>query len=67
MDETIEVGDRFETRDGRDRGRVIRVTELRGDEIKVRTDVHPNNPGAVGLHRWTSANTLQKRYRKISR
>lgn len=67
MNTKIEVGDRFADRDRRNEGRVVEVRQVTADEVKVQVEVHPNNPSAVGIHRWLSRTTLLERYNRISR
>lgn len=67
-------GDRFESKDSRDRGRVVEVVELAGTypltgerRWRVRTEAHPLNPYAVGNVSNVSESGLLGRYRRISR
>lgn len=62
------VGDRFEDRDRRHEGRIVEVTKVNilAGRAQIRVDVHPNNPDAVGIHRWVSWSTLAERYWKVS-
>jgi flagellar basal body rod protein FlgC len=64
---SIEVGDRFETKDPRDEGKIVVVRQVVRDHVKIQTEVHPKNPNAVGLHRWVVDSGLLKHYRKVSR
>lgn len=72
----FEKGDRFLDLDKRRDGRVIEVDQV-GQKInvhtnefepayKVRTEVHPYNPSAIGKSRWITERTLEGYYRKIS-
>lgn len=99
----IEVGDRFETRDSRDAGRIVEVVELLGlsergasriariqgerespvygisnaeridwyrqreTHYRIRTEVHPRNPDAVGRAIRVQENTLREKYKRVSR
>lgn len=65
----IEKGDRFADRDPRNEGRVVEVIEetTESGEVRVKTEVHPNNPTAVGRRIWISRETLLKRFNRISR
>lgn len=73
----IEVGNRFETLDERDAGRVVEVIEhvsgprfigdQRGDVFRTRTEAQPKNPEAVGNVQRISERTLRTKYRRISR
>ena len=88
----IEVGDRFETRDARDGGKVVEVVKVEGlsreglnrlgrvvsaardrwvrehyTTYRIRTEVHPNNPGAVGRTVRVQENTLRDKYKRVSR
>lgn len=98
----IVVGDRFETRDKRDAGKVVEVVRADGlnavgrDRIaringgperyygvtkadraewtrerytiyRIRTEVHPNNPSAVGRTVRVQENTLRDKYKRVSR
>lgn len=101
-DRPIEVGDRFETRDHRDDGKVVEVVQADGlnsfgrDRIarihggperdgygitkadraewtreryttfRIRTEVHPNNPSAVGRTVRVQENTLRDKYKRVS-
>lgn len=64
----IEVGDRFESRDRRDEGRIVEVRELRSDDrYRIQVEVHPKNPSAVGRRSTISGHTLRRIYTRISR
>lgn len=98
----IEVGDRFETRDARDEGKVVEVVKVEGlsadgraqitraesgparhygitreqhiewireryTTYRIRTEVHPNNPSAVGRTVRAQENTLREKYKRVSR
>lgn len=65
----IEKGDRFADRDPRNRGRVVEVIQetTESGEVRVKTEVHPTNPSAVGRRIWMSRETLLERYDRISR
>lgn len=72
----IEVGDRFESRDSRDRGRVVEVIDILqrrywgGEWLRyfhLKTEAHPNNPTAVGTVSRINERSLETRYRRISR
>ncbi|WP_405375953.1 MULTISPECIES: hypothetical protein [unclassified Microbacterium] len=98
----IEVGDRFETRDSRDAGRIVEVIEvlgldqcgrdriakvnagpdvvcgrtkqerteyhrLRNTHYRIRTEVHPRNPEAVGRRVKVQESTLRDKYNRVSR
>ena len=73
----IEPGDRFETKDQRDEGRVVEVVErvegpryagdARGNVFHVRTEAHPKNPEAVGNVSRVTERTLRKNYQRVSR
>lgn len=79
-----EVGDRFETRDSRDEGKIVEIIEvlqyprevwyqdgtsetLFGTRYRIKTEVNPKNPSAVGRRSHIAEHTLETRYRKISR
>ncbi|MDF2899678.1 MAG: hypothetical protein K0Q46_6464 [Rhodococcus erythropolis] len=102
-DRPIEVGDRFETRDKRDDGKLVEVvvadglnavgrdrmarieagperdrygttkaqrlewTRQRYTTYRIRTEVHPNNPSAVGRRVKIQENTLREKYKRVSR
>lgn len=68
----IEVGDRFETRDKRDAGKVVEVdfvdkTYFGERRYRIRTEVNPNNPSTVGRSRFIADNTLRSTYKRVSR
>lgn len=73
----IEVGDRFESRDKRDAGRVVEVTEFlsgpryagdpKGSIFRTVTEASPKNPQAVGNVQRVSERTLRGKYERISR
>lgn len=73
----IEVGDRFETLDERDAGRVVEVIEVvaqprwdgdaKGTIFRTRTEASPKNLDALGHLQKISERTLRKKYRRISR
>lgn len=99
----IEVGDRFESKDKRDGGRIVEVVDAEGLEergadriaglerdnrrtiygvsvedhiewtrqrhthFRIRTEVHPKNPTAVGRTIRVQENTLRDRFKRISR
>lgn len=73
----IEVGDRFETLDDRDAGRVVEITQFvdgprypsdpRGSRWYAKTEANPKNPDAVGNVSRISERTLRAKYRRISR
>lgn len=65
---TPRVGDRYEDKDKRHEGRVVEVREVNmlRQRAKVQVEVNPNNPSAVGIHRWISFDSLAKRYWKVS-
>lgn len=65
----IEKGDRFADRDPRNRGRVVEVIQEEVDwgVVRVKTEVHPNNPSAVGRHIRMKSTTLLERFDRISR
>lgn len=81
-DRPIEPGDRFESQDTRDEGRVIKVLETVVDRVdgtdeaaetervyRVQVQVHPDNPDAVG-HEYTIGETTLRNtthYRRVSR
>lgn len=69
MNTKIELGDRFEDRDPRNKGRVVEVIQetTESGEVRVKTEVHPNNPSAVGRRIWMKSTTLLKRFDRISR
>lgn len=76
-----QIGERYESTDSRDGGRVVEVIDQvldddgfeyvkpNGDYVfHVRTEVNPNNPSAVGNVSRVSERTLQgSHYRKVSR
>lgn len=69
----IEVGDRFESKDKRDEGRVVEVTEadpsrvLGRERFWVQTEAHPKNPDAIGHVSRVSGKTIRAKYTRISR
>ncbi|KSU52874.1 hypothetical protein [Microbacterium enclense] len=68
----IEVGDRFETRDARDGGKVVEVVEVKRNALGairylIRTEVHPRNPSAVGRAVRVQESTLRGAYKRVSR
>lgn len=73
----IEVGDRFETRDERDAGRVVEVIEVlsgpryvgdvKGWIFRTVTEASPKNPDAVGNVQRISEHTLRAKYKRVSR
>lgn len=73
----IEVGDRFETEDERDEGRVVEVIEIvaapryagdaKGWVYRTRTEASPKNPDAVGHVQKISERTLRSKYKRVSR
>lgn len=73
----IEVGDRFETKDKRDGGRVVEVIayvdgprftgDMRGRRFRVQTESHPKNPDAIGNVSRVSERTLRTKYERVSR
>jgi hypothetical protein len=77
IQQPIEPGDRFESEDSRDTGRVVEVIEIvdgpryvgdaRGSLYRVRTEAHPKNPQAVGNVSRVAERTLRKNYRRVSR
>lgn len=67
MNTKIELGDRFEDRDPRNKGRIVEVRQVGQDRIRVQVEVHPNNPSAVGRRIPISRTTLLERYNRISR
>lgn len=69
MNTKIEVGDRFADRDRRNEGRVVEVVQeaTESGEVRVKTEVHPNNPSAVGRRIWMKSTTLLERFDRISR
>ena len=69
MNTKIEKGDRFADRDPRNEGRVVEVIQetTESGEVRVKTEVHPNNPTAVGRRIWMKSTTLLERFDRISR
>jgi hypothetical protein len=100
----IEVGDRFESKDRRDGGRIVEVVESLGlsdhgearmararsvghvpswsnmtftefldwirageTNFRIKTEVHPNNPSAVGRTIRIQENTLREKFTRVSR
>lgn len=63
----IVVGDRFEDKDWRNEGRIVKVVEKRLQFVKVEVEVHPNNPVAIGRRNTVHESTLRTRYRRVSR
>lgn len=65
----IEVGDRFESKDTRDGGRIVEVRSLDAGwgRVWVQSEVNPTNPAAVGRRVRIGPDTLRKKYRRISR
>ena len=65
----INKGDRFITKDKRDEGRIVEVREVRldGEKFLIETEVHPNNPSAVGRKSVVKRDTLRHRYERINR
>ena len=69
----IEVGDRFESKDRRDRFKVVEVVQANPTsrytrkQYVIRTEVHESNPAAVGRKVWISDRILRTHYRKVSR
>jgi len=73
-DKGVQAGDRFESEDERDEGRVVKVLGPAvpiatddGPEWLVETVAHPKNPDAVGNVSRVSEFTLNDRYRRVSR
>lgn len=62
----IEIGDRFEDKDPRNEGRIIKVIEKDANRYRIETEVHPTNPRAVGRTFTVHESTLRNRYRKVS-
>lgn len=62
----IEIGDRFEDKDPRNEGRIIKVISRDLTFYRVETEVHPTNPTAVGRQTTVHESTLRRRYRKVS-
>lgn len=68
----IEVGDRFETRDPRDMGKIVEVGHVTRNyagqfRYCIRTEVHPRLPSAVGRTRMINDSTLRDNYKRVSR
>ena len=66
----IEVGDRFEMRDGRDAGRIVQVDRWSVSRAKweCHVDVAPKNPETVGRRTFISGRTLLGRtFKRVSR
>lgn len=68
----IEVGDRCETRDARDEGKVVEVDFVGRNyagqfRYRIRTEAHPRNPSAVGRSRMINDSTLRASYKRVSR
>lgn len=100
----IEVGDRFESKDKRDGGRIVEVVESLGlseygarrmsrikeagkvpawtswtfpeyvewarqgdTHFRIKTEVHPKNPSAVGRTIRIQENTLREKFKRVSR
>lgn len=74
----IEVGDRFESEDPREEGRVIQIRERRSAKFgmygsggsprwQVQTEAHPKNPEVIGRKSVISEHTLRRRWKRISR
>ncbi|RKT33636.1 hypothetical protein DEU34_2239 [Microbacterium sp. AG1240] len=73
----IEIGDRFETEDDRDAGRVVEVIEVvsgpryagdpKGSIFRTVTEASPKNPQAVGNVQRVSERTLRGKYVRVSR
>lgn len=67
----IQFGDRFESKDWRDRGRVVEVIGIitlgRRRSFRIETEAHPKNPDAVGHVSSIKERTLRRRFRRVSR
>lgn len=73
----VEVGDRFETLDERDAGRVVEIVEFaegprfagdpRGSRWRAKTEANPKNPDAIGNVSRISERTLRLKYKRVSR
>jgi hypothetical protein len=68
---TTEIGDRYTDNDSRNRGRTVEVRKLEQRNGKlyawVQTEVHPNNPEAVGRHSWIRVDRLHEHFALVSR
>ena len=67
--DAIGVGNRFEDKDPRHAGRVVRVrarvTPGDFEDYRVEVEAHPQNPEQVGRSSIVSGKTLRTRYRRI--
>jgi hypothetical protein len=69
----VEIGDRFADKDWRNEGRIIEVIGIAPEDrhgiphFLTRTEVHPNNPSAVGRTIRVSATTIAQKYKRVSR
>lgn len=65
---TIERGDRFESKDWREQGRIVQVVEVfDNDTYRVRNDENPKNTSTVGRETTISRETLTSRWDRLSR